>query len=121
MPCYDRSKYLDTNLDLGLMVFLGIERETTREAVLMLDIPTASIPVNFAVQYGTAEPPYVHPDRREFVSQVSALPRSRTNLTLKSLGIYNLGACSLNSLQHEMGRVFRSLAIGYGKSERIQV
>lgn len=39
----------------GLMIFLGIEPEIRRQAVLTLAIPTASIPVILAVQYQMAE------------------------------------------------------------------
>jgi malonate transporter and related proteins len=39
----------------GLMLFIGLDREITREAVLTLAIPTASIAVILAVQYKAAE------------------------------------------------------------------
>lgn len=39
----------------GLMLFLGMEKEITREAVLTLAIPTGSTPVILAVQYQVAE------------------------------------------------------------------
>jgi malonate transporter len=40
---------------LGLMLLLHVEKEITREAVLTLAIPTASIPGVRAVQYQVAE------------------------------------------------------------------
>jgi hypothetical protein len=48
-------------------------------------------------------------------------PREITGRAMFSHGLASLATRPLRFLQHEMGGIFRSLAIGYGKPKRMQI